>query len=234
MGTGLFITGTDTGVGKTFVAGVLATLLRARRLTVGVLKPVETGCPRWNGRLQPQDALYLREKAGTDDPLDEICPYALEMPAAPWVAAEAADIVIDLDEIVARFRRITARHQITLVEGAGGILVPLTATADYVDLIQQLCTPVLVVARASLGTINHTMLTVQWAKQVGLPLLGVVINSPIGPPAPSEQANLQALVKRLPTPLLGRIPYLPGASDDVSVLEKTLDLDPLLELLDLR
>src|SRR3990170_4788443 len=90
MGKGLFITGTDTGVGKTFVAGLLAGLLRARGIDVGVMKPVETGCPRQDGRLEPRDALTLKERAGTTDRLDEICPYALEMPVAPPVAAEAA------------------------------------------------------------------------------------------------------------------------------------------------
>jgi dethiobiotin synthetase len=233
MGKGLFITGTDTGVGKTFVAGALATLLRARGFDVGVMKPVETGCPRHEGRLQPQDALYLQEKARSMDPLDEICPYALEMPVAPSVAADAANVVIDLDQIAARFHHLVARHQLTLVEGAGGILVPLTDTADYSDLIQKLGIPVLLVARASLGTINHTLLTVHWGRHLHLPILGIVVNSPTGPMAPSEHANLQALAKRLPAPLLGCVPYLPEVSYDISLVEKSLDLARLLALVDL-
>ena len=233
MGKGLFISGTDTGVGKTFVAGTLVTLLRGRQFDVGVMKPVETGCPRQDGRLQPQDALYLREMAGATDPLDEICPYALEMPAAPSVSADAAGITLDLDRIAARFRELAARHQLTLVEGAGGILVPLTETADYTDLMRKLDIPVLLVARASLGTINHTLLSVHWARHVELPILGVVVNSPTGPIAPSEHANLQALAKRLPTPLLGCLPYVSEASYDISLVEKSLDLARLLELLDL-
>lgn len=234
MGKGLFITGSDTGVGKTFVAGTLATLLRARQFDVGVMKPVETGCPRQDGRLRPQDALYLQEKAGTADPLDEICPYALEMPAAPSVAADAADIAIDLDRIAAQFGELAARHQLTLVEGAGGMLVPLTETADYTDLIRKLGIPVLLVVRASLGTINHTLLSVHWARHAQLPILGVVVNSPMGPIAPSEQANLQALVTRLTVPLLGCLPYLSEASYDISLVEKSLDLTRLLALLDLE
>ncbi|MEE9182266.1 MAG: dethiobiotin synthase [candidate division NC10 bacterium] len=233
MGKGLFITGTDTGVGKTFVAGALASLLRARRIDVGVMKPVETGCPRVDGRLQPQDALYLKEKAGTVDSLDEICPYPLEMPAAPSVAADAEGIVIDLDQIAVRFRRLAARHQLTLVEGAGGILVPLTDTADYTDLIRMLDVPVLLVAVASLGTINHTLLTWHWARHLRLAVLGVVVNSPTGPPAPSEQANLQALTKRLPTSFLGCVPYLSEVSVDLSTVERSLGLDQLLECLEL-
>jgi dethiobiotin synthetase len=228
-----FITGTDTGVGKTFVAGALVTLLRARGIDVGVMKPAETGCIRRDGRLHPQDALYLQEKAGTNDPLDDICPYALEMPAAPSAAAEAAGIVIDLDRITDRFRHLARRHQLTLVEGAGGLLVPLTETADYTHLIQKLQIPVLLVTRASLGTINHTLLTWHWAKHLNLSMLGVVVNSPAGPPTPSEEVNLQALVKRLPAPLLGHVTHLADPMFDLSVMEKSIRLDRLLELLGL-
>ncbi|MFQ5803529.1 MAG: dethiobiotin synthase [Candidatus Methylomirabilales bacterium] len=233
MSKGLFIIGTDTGVGKTFVAGALAALLRARGIDVGVMKPAETGCIRRDGQLHPQDALYLRDRAESTDPLDEICPYPLEMPSAPSVAADAAGIAIDLDWIADRFHRLARRHQLTLVEGAGGLLVPLTDTADYTQLIQKLQIPALLVARASLGTINHTLLTSRWARHVKLPLLGVVVNSPIGPSTPSEEANLQALAKRLITPLLGYIPHLPDPTSDLSLVEKSLRMDRLLELLEL-
>lgn len=231
MGRGLFIAGTDTGVGKTFVAGALATLLRARGIDVGVMKPAETGCIRRDGRLYPQDALYLKEKAGSADPVEEICPYALEMPAAPSVAADAAGVVIDLEWIAGRFHHLSARHQLTLVEGAGGLLVPLTDAADYTHLIKKLHIPVLVVARASLGTINHTLLTCHWAMHRHLPILGVIVNSPTGPPTPSEEANLDALFKRLTTPVLGHIPHLPAP--DLSLAETSIRLDRLLELLEL-
>lgn len=228
MGKGLFITGTDTGVGKTFVAGLLASLLRARGIDVGVMKPVETGCPWRDGRLEPQDALYLKERAGAADPLDEICPYALEMPAAPSVAAEAAGVAIDLDRIAGWFRDLNARHQLTLVEGAGGLMVPLTDKADTTHLVQKLRIPILVVTRTSLGTINHTLLTCHWARQKRLSILGVVLNSSTGPPTPAEEANLEALAARLPTPLLGRIPYFPEASYDLSRVQESLDMDGLL------
>lgn len=233
MDKGLFIAGTDTGVGKTFLTGVLATLLRARQIDVGVMKPVETGCPRVDGRLQPQDALELKARAETGDSVNEICPYALEMPAAPSVAADAAGIVIDLDRIATRFRHLAARHQLTLVEGAGGVLVPLTDTADTTDLIRQLDIPILVVARVAVGTINHTLLTWHWVKHLKLPVLGVVVNSPAGPPGPSEIANLGALTTRLRAPFLGSLPYLPDAAYDLSVVENSLGLNRLLELLDL-
>ncbi len=230
MGKGLFIAGTDTGVGKTFVAGTLATLLRSRGIDVGVMKPAETGCPRWEGRLQPQDALYLQQRAGSGDPLEEICPYPLELPAAPSVAAHAEGLVVDLDRIVKLFSRLAARHQLTLVEGAGGLLVPLTETADYTHLIRRLRLPILLVARASLGTINHTLLTVNWARHLQLPILGVVINNPVGPLTSAEEANLEALLRRLDVPLLRRLPYLPDGSQDLATLETHLGLNELLAL----
>jgi dethiobiotin synthetase len=232
-GAGLFITGTDTGVGKTVVAGTLADLLRARGVDIGVMKPVETGCPRREGRLEPQDALHLKARAEAADPVEDICPYALELPAAPAVAAQAAGITIDLDRIAVRFRTIVARHRLTLVEGAGGLLVPLTETADYTHLIQKLNIPVLLVARTSLGTINHTLLTCYWARHVGLPLLGVVLNCAAGPPSPSEEANLEALTRRLPVPVLGRVPFLPDGAGEVARAEGLFDLTRLLRLLGL-
>jgi dethiobiotin synthetase len=192
------------------------------------MKPVETGCLRRDGRLEPRDALTLKERAGATDPLDAICPYALEMPVAPSVAAEAAGVAINLDRIAGWFEDLAARHQLTLVEGAGGLLVPLTDTADTTHLIRKLRIPVLVVTRTSLGTINHTLLTCYWARQKRLSILGVVLNSPTGPPDPLDEANLEALAARLPTPLLGRVPYFPKASYDLSRASASLDVDRLL------
>jgi len=144
------------------------------------------------------------------------------------VAAEAAGVAIDLDRIAGWFQHLAARHQLTLVEGAGGLMVPLTDMADTTHLVQKLRIPVLVVTRTSLGTINHTLLTCHWARQKGLSILGVVLNSPTGPPDPGEEANLEALAARLPTPLLGRIPYFPKASYDLSRVSASLDVDGLL------
>jgi len=228
MGKGPFILEPDTAGEKSFVAGLLANILQACGIDVGVLHPVETGCPWRDGRLEPQDALYLKERAGAADPLDEICPYALEMPAAPSVAAEAAGVAIDLDRIAGWFQHLAARHQLTLVEGAGGLMVPLTDMADTTHLVQKLRIPVLVVTRTSLGTINHTLLTCHWARQKRLSILGVVLNSPTGPPDPTEEANLEALAARLSTPLLGRIPYFPEASYDLSRVRESLDMNGLL------
>lgn len=232
MGKGLFITGTDTGVGKTFVGGLLASLLRRRGIKVGVMKPVETGCPRQDGVLDPQDALFLKEKAESQDPLKEIVPYAFELPAAPAVAAAREGIKIDLRRISDTFALLAKRHDLTLVEGAGGLLVPLTENADNASLILTLGIPALIVARANLGTINHTLLTVRWALHLGIEVLGVLINHPSGPISDAEQANLEALLVRLSVPLLGIVPHIPhGGEEALPPLEETLDLSRILKLL---
>ncbi len=118
--TGLLITGTDTGVGKTFVACGLAALLSANRKKVGVMKPVETGCELKDGQLYPEDALRLRRFSGSSVPLDRLCPYRFAPPLAPVVAAEMAGVKIEKEQILACYEQIAAQHDITLVEGAGG------------------------------------------------------------------------------------------------------------------
>lgn len=232
MEKGLFITGTDTGVGKTFVGGLLASLLRRRGVDVGVMKPVESGCPRRDGVLYPQDAYYLKEKAKSEDPIEEIVPYTLELPAAPAVAAASEGVEIDLGRICETFAILAQRHDLTLVEGAGGLLVPLTEEADNTRLILALGVPALVVARANLGTINHTLLTVNWALHLGIEILGILINHPSGSLSEAEHVNLDALLSRLPAPLLGIVPHLPnGKVETLNNLEGALDLPMILELL---
>jgi len=132
--SGIFITGTNTGVGKTVVTAALTLALRDRGLRVGVMKPAETGCPEEEGGLQPQDALFLRGISGCETPLEVINPYALREPLAPALAAEFDGVQIDLAHIRASYRRLENEHDIVLVEGAGGLLVPLTSSATMLDL----------------------------------------------------------------------------------------------------
>src|SRR5262249_45838018 len=145
----LLVTGTDTGVGKTFVACALAGALRARGLRVAVLKPVETGVAG-----VPDDALRLRAAAGDPAPLDDVCPYRLRAPLAPAVAARLEGTPLDVGRLAALIPRRAAAADVLLVEGAGGLLVPLTAAATTLDLAVRVGLPVLVVGANRLGTIN--------------------------------------------------------------------------------
>ncbi len=222
---GIFVSGTDTGVGKTVVACALVRGLRAAGLDVGVMKPVETGV----GPDGPIDASALRDAAQASESLVEICPIQLPLPAAPEAAAAAARREIGIDEIKRAYRRLATRHEVVIVEGAGGLLVPLSQGFDMSDLAARLDLPVLLVARASLGTINHTRLAVEACASRGLELLGVVISYAAGENSDADEANLALLLRDLGDRLLGVIdPLAPGetaALDDASLAAVRSRLD---------
>jgi len=216
---GVFVTGTDTGVGKTVVACALTRALWAAGVDVGVMKPCETGV----GPAGPLDALALRGAAGAGDPLEDVCPQAFALPAAPAVAAAAEGRIVDLAGIRAAAARLRARHAFLLVEGAGGLLVPLTASYSMADLAGELGLPLLVVARAALGTINHTLLTLEAAERRGLPLAGVVISHASDSLPDAELRNLAALRGALGPRLVAELPYLPvGEAPDLRALAARL------------
>jgi len=213
---GLFVTGTDTGVGKTVVACALVRALRARGLDAGAMKPAETGV----GPEGPLDALALAEAAGGADPLDDVCPQRFALPAAPTVAAAAEGRAVDRAAIRSAFARLRERRDLVVVEGAGGLLVPLAEGASMADLARELGLPVVVVARAALGTINHTLLTLEAAASRGLRLAGVVVSHAGGPLSEADAANLGALRTALGERLVGEIPPLAaGARPEPGCLE---------------
>jgi dethiobiotin synthetase len=166
---GLFVTGTDTGVGKTFVSCALIRAARGAGHRVFAFKPIETGCPASEPG-EDQRALA----AASGDVLRGT--YRLKLPAAPWVAAQAEGVEIALDRVGADLVSASAFDRV-LVEAAGGWRVPITRTADTADLARLCGLPVLVVARAGLGTINHTLLTVEAIQRDGLHLAGVVLST---------------------------------------------------------
>lgn len=205
---GYFVTGTDTGVGKTVVACALARGLARRGLDVGAMKPIETGV----GAAGPLDALALRDAAGAGDPLADVCPQRFALAAAPTVAAAAEGREVDLDAVRGAWSRLAARHAWLVVEGAGGLLVPAAKGACMADLARELGLPLVVVARGGLGTINHTLLTLEAASARGLPVAGVVISHAGGAPSPADAANLGALRAALGEGLVGEIPPLAGGA----------------------
>ena len=176
MGQAIFITGTDTGVGKTFFACGLARLLKSYGYSVGVMKPVETGCVMRDGALYPEDAWRLKEASGCAETIERICPYRLPEPLAPSIAAERAGVRIDIDRLLAVFEEIKGAHDITLVEGAGGLMVPLLPSYTFADFARVAKLPVIVVAANKLGVINHLLLSLEHASCKGLTLLGYVLN----------------------------------------------------------
>ena len=204
---GLFITGTDTGVGKTRVTAILALALRQRGLRVGVMKPAETGCPVENNQMQPQDSLFLRHISGCTAPQELVTPYTFLEPVAPIVAAEHEGREIEIDHIGACYEKLAAEHDVVLVEGAGGLLVPLTEQLTFLDLASRLDLPILVVARNILGTLNHTALTVTVAAQ-RCRVLGIVLNTlDATVQDESQTSNAESLRRWGRAPLLGCVPY---------------------------
>lgn len=176
MRNGLFITGTDTGVGKTRVGSAIVHGLVARGIDVRVRKPVESGCPEVAGELQPQDAASLREAAGGREPLIRVCAFRLRAPLSPERAAAMEGVALPLGAIAAACRD-GADDGFLVVEGAGGVLSPVADGALNVDLAIALGLPVLLVAADRLGTINHTLLAVEAITRRGLAIAGVVLSA---------------------------------------------------------
>jgi dethiobiotin synthetase len=206
---GLFVTGTDTDVGKTLIAAGLTGALRRQGLNAGYFKPIQSGCPEQEGRLLPTDALRVRDLAGLPESLEALTPITLRFPLAPGVAAAREGVKVDLEKVAAAFRDLAGRYDFLVVEGAGGLYVPLVDTGFLVlDLARWLRLPLLVVARAGLGTINHTALTVLAARQAGLPLAGVILNRCSPVPGLAEQTNPAVIAAITGVPILGQVPEI--------------------------
>lgn len=206
---GLLITGTDTGVGKTFVGCGLAAALTARGKTVGVLKPAETGCALRDDELYPEDGLRLAAFAGSPLSIDQLCPYRFAPPLAPSVAAEMAGTVIEKERILARFQQTSAQCDVVLVEGAGGLLVPLHGRYTFADLARDLDVPLLLVVGSKLGALNHTLLTLCCAQDMGLRVAGYIVNHPVATSDLAMQTNVRTLAGLTDTPCLGVVPFTP-------------------------
>lgn len=210
---GLFITGTDTGVGKTFLTAAVARWLCRQGRTFQVCKPVATGAEEQGGGYSSADTRRLAEAAGDPD-LKQITPWCFPLPAAPPVAARHAGQTLALGMIVEAVRRRAAEDVPVLVEGVGGLLCPLTERETIADLAAALGLPLVVVARRALGTLNHTLLTLEVARVRGLPVAGVVVSETEPPHGIAEETNVAEL-RRLRVPLLAVLPHQPGPPGDV-------------------
>ncbi|MHB1426996.1 MAG: dethiobiotin synthase [Gemmataceae bacterium] len=199
---GLFLTATDTGVGKTFVTAALARQWRRERRQFRVCKPVATGSENgWS-----EDTRLLAEAAGDPD-LDAITPYTFAVPAAPPVAARLAGTMLRLEDLAAAVRRRAAEGNAVLVEGVGGLLCPLTDRETVADLARLLDLPLIVVSRRSLGTLNHTLLTVEAAQRRGLRVAGVVVTATTPVRSAAEETVIEELQRRLDVPILADLPH---------------------------
>jgi dethiobiotin synthetase len=202
MSRGIFITGTDTGVGKTHVTAALLTELRRRGISAAAFKPIACGP---GGR---HDAEIYAAIMDHEQPLDVINPIYLRHPLAPSVAAKIERKRIDLRKILQTYKQLSANYSVVLVEGAGGLLVPIRENYFVADLAKALKLQVVIVARLGLGTINHTLLTVRQANASGLKIAGLILNDTVGGRRGlAEKTNIRVLPKLCKVPLLGVMPH---------------------------
>ena len=231
----LFVTGTDTGVGKTTVSCAILAAARRRGLRTLAAKPIESGCvPDQAGTLIAADAMALAHAAdGLAPPLPPPgSVYRFRAALAPSVAAALEDRTVRLEPMLRACRRLESlAPDLLLVEGAGGLLVPLGSDLLVADLAAALRAPLLVVARDSLGTINHTLLTVESARRRQLPVAAVILSAP-APGTSSDDAatNAREIGRRADVPVLGRLPHQTDCSPDAlaKAAEAHLDLDRIL------
>jgi dethiobiotin synthetase len=202
MQQNLFITGTDTAVGKTHVTAALLTELRRHGISAAAFKPIACGK---GGR---HDAEIYAAIMNHEQPLDVINPIYLRHPLAPSIAAKLEHKRIDLRKILRTYQQLSADYSVVLVEGAGGLLVPIRKNYFVVDLAKALKLQVVIVARLGLGTINHTLLTVRQANAHGLKIAGFILNDTVGGRRGlAEKTNIQVLPKLCNVPLLGVVPH---------------------------
>ena len=201
-----FITGTDTGVGKTLVSCALLQAFARQGLRAVGMKPVAAGCVKTPAGWLCEDVENLRAAGNVDAPLEWVNPYALALPVAPHIAAEQAGVEISLEQIASAFRQLRELADVTVVEGVGGFVVPLNARHDTADMAVALSLPVILVVGMRLGCINHALLTAQAIQHKGLHLVAWVANR-IDPDMLAFDENLTALKMRLTVPLLGVVHY---------------------------
>ncbi len=236
MTKGFFITGTDTGVGKTITTAALLLGLQSRSESTGVMKPVETGVNPACFSAANSDARFLTEIGEMQDADDEICPFRYKTAASPYQAGVLEGSFIDIEKIVSAFNTLSSRYSRMLVEGVGGLMVPLCKGEVVADLASRLKLPLIIVTRYQLGTQNHTLLTVETARQRGLPIAGLVFNK-------TDDATLSDIEQSQPSllsqwtglPILAEIPYIKETTrdnlkpDQILKAGGTLNLDLLLK-----
>jgi len=208
-GCGYFVTGTDTGIGKTAISLGLMACLQARGRTVAGMKPVASGCEQGAAGLVNADALALQRQSSVQLPYALVNPYAFEPPIAPHIAASRAGVAIELEPVRLACAAIASRTECVVVEGVGGWLVPLNATQTVADMARALALPVVLVVGIRLGCLNHALMSAAAIEASGLGFAGWVANLPQAG-VDCARENIEALRARLAAPCLGVVPYLPG------------------------
>lgn len=227
---GCFITGTDTGIGKTVVTAALAFCLKQRGLRIAAMKPIETGYS--HERKLGSDAERLRAVIAATTSIDLINPYRFSSPLAPLAAARAAGVTIEIDRIAAACQNLAHDCDFVLVEGVGGLMVPLSEKMDIRDLIALLGLPTLVVGRAALGGVNHALLTIEALRQRAIPIVGIVLNQLVTELNHEQtQSTVDLIRERSGVPVFGPLPYASECRVDWTAGIRKIAIDPAIRSL---
>lgn len=229
---GVFVTGTGTGVGKTVVAAGLAWMLKKKRgIDVAVMKPFATGEKIHSSRYRSKDTAILAEAAGVAEPDEELNPFFFKLPASPLMAAQLLDKRgVNVHEALFPLKKLGIKHQFVVVEGIGGLMVPLTEREFVADFVRLSALPVLIVTHPKLGTINHTLLTVRVCREFGLDVRGLIVNMMPKKPSVVEKNTPKMLERLAGVPVLAVLPALknPDYRAIGRLLEKTAVADKIL------
>ncbi len=226
MRKGIFITGTDTDVGKTTISLGLIAALQDKGLSVGVMKPVSAGCELTGEGLRNEDAVLLMQQASTDIPYDIVNPYAFEPAVAPHIAAAEAGVEIDIEVICQCYLKIAEKVDVVIVEGAGGWLVPVNEKETMADVVKALSLDVITVVGIRLGCLNHALLTSQSIEANGLTHRGWIANN-LSRDNKKAKENINALHARISAPCLGEIKFNETADSNVIASQLNIDQLPL-------
>ena len=231
--SGIFVTGTDTGIGKTFVTAYLLGILQRSGIKAVPYKPVQSGGRLEEGILVAEDIEEYRLAANLTYQQGELCTYCLEDPVSPHLAAKISGVKIDKNRLVNQYIKLQKENDLVIVEGAGGLAVPLAENEDEIyltkDLINELDIPVLIVTHPSLGTINHSLLTAEYAKKNGIAILGFIINNVSEEESLMEQDNVRMIEILSGVPVIGKIPYSKGKFESLLNRESLISLEQIVK-----
>ena len=225
-----FITATDTGVGKTTITAALASSIKKSGIDVGIMKPVATGLLQKTG-FKSSDVSILYHASKVTDPENEINPIFMPLPASPYDASKMLDMKFDKKIILEQFTKLKNKHDMMLVEGIGGIMTPLTRNYFVADLIKDLGLETIVVTRSTLGTLNHTMMTIKTCQDYGIPVKGILVNNYDENGGPAEKNAPTTIHEITGVPILGVLPFIRDYDDMdemISYVEKNVDLKSLI------
>jgi dethiobiotin synthetase len=230
---GIFITGTNTGVGKTAVAAGLAWALRKRKIDVGVMKPFAAANKVFSKKYRSQDTAILAKASRVKDPDCNLNPFFYSIAASPLVASELKHgAPVNIKKAVHLLKKLGSKHDFLIAEGIGGIMVPLTENQSVAGFVKQVDLPLVIVSTANLGTLNHTLLTVMACKKFRLEITGIVLNKVSKKPNIVEQKTAEAIERFTHIKVLTLIPFSQGVNYAAigKMLEQDLDLDKLLSM----